>query len=592
VIALTAAGTAAAQTTLDETIVGDPSAPFSTLAPGPGDPRTVRTDLGSALPGRDTTRESLIYFGQLTDFQLPDEESPARVEFFDMEPLSTFSNSGYRPHEPLAAQAASSAIEQMNALTTSPVPDGSGNFASMENVILTGDLADSNQRNEVEWVRTLLEGGTLDPNSGKLGPGSGNFCGNLVEDPSKYTGVGDYNDNLESPLFYDPNQPAFQYAAWPNYPGLFDRAQNSFTTPGLAVPSYVAPGNHDVLVQGNEDANVAFETVALGCLKPMGPFPQLSRLSDTLNQGYLFQLLQTSPDKVLQVAPDPQRQYVDKKQYKTVIGDGAQPDDHGFAFVDPVQNQRSKGSAQYYSWNPVSGVRFIVLDSNSTGGGLLLGPGEDPGSVATSAEGNIDHPQWVWLRSELDEATANNELVVTFAHHSMASMTYNVPDELALPCLGIKDKHGHEFNPGCDLDPRFSTPLHLGKAVTNLYGLYPNVIAHVSGHSHDNVITAYNPAGPGGFYDIRTSAIADWPSQSRVLEIFDNNDGTLSIFGTLLNTAAPIAAPPSGTPAAGFTPDEMASVARTLTYNDPQAGPGAEGDNGDRNVELLINDPR
>ena len=38
-----------------------------------------------------------------------------------------------------------------------------------------------------------------------------------------------------------------------------DKAQQAFTAAGLDVPSYVAFGNHDALVQGNAAANAAFE---------------------------------------------------------------------------------------------------------------------------------------------------------------------------------------------------------------------------------------------------------------------------------------------------------------------------------------------
>ena len=78
----------------------------------------------------------------------------------------------------------------------------------------------------------------------------------------------------------------------------------------------------------------------------------------------------------------------------------------------------------------------------------------------------------------------------------------------------------------------------------------------------------------------------------------DNRDGTLSIFGTVLDVDAPVRAPAAGTNASSFGVPELASVARTLAYNDSQAGGLASG-NGkgdgqrvDRNVELVIGDPR
>ena len=329
----------------------------------------------------------------------------------------------------------------------------------------------------------------------------------------------------------------------------------------------------------------------MNCLKPMGPFPDFNDLS-YIGLPYLQMLLRTSPNRVIQVPPDSRRQYVDRRQYKQIMAAGAQPDDHGYAFVNPAQNAASRGSAQYYSWNPNPGIRFVVLDTNSQGSGFILGPNETYTGYSDTSNGNIDHPQWLWLQNQLQQATAADELVMVFSHHGSSTLTFNLPDELALPCL-IGDGHGHDLNPGCDSDPRLSLPLHLGNALIALFHQYPNVIAHVSGHTHDNVITPQPGPGGSGFWEIQTSAIADWPSQSRVLELMDNGDGTLSLFGTLLNTAAPVDNPPSGTDASAFDTETLASIARTVTYNDPQGGPdGSEGTDGARNVELLVNDPR
>ena len=78
---------------------------------------------------------------------------------------------------------------------------------------------------------------------------------------------------------------------------------------------------------------------------------------------------------------------------------------------------------------------------------------------------------------------------------------------------------------------------------------YPAAVAWVSGHSHVNSVEAYkDPAGNGGFWSIRTAALADWPKQNRLVEIFDNKDGNLSIFGTLIDQASPVPAPAAGTP--------------------------------------------
>lgn len=68
------------RSTLDQTIGGgDPAEGFQVLASGPGEAYRVRDELAAPHSGRERRRASLVYFGQISDFQLADEESPARV---------------------------------------------------------------------------------------------------------------------------------------------------------------------------------------------------------------------------------------------------------------------------------------------------------------------------------------------------------------------------------------------------------------------------------------------------------------------------------------------------------------------------------
>jgi hypothetical protein len=187
--------------------------------------------------------------------------------------------------------------------------------------------------------------------------------------------------------------------------------------------------------------------------------------------------------------------------------------------------------------------------------------------------------------------------VILFSHHAIPSLTADVPDEAAPPCTGA-DSHGHDSNPGCDVDPRSSTPIHLGDDLVDLLHRYPNVIAWIAGHSHVNDVQPYrDPNGRSGFWMIRTAAEADWPQQARLIQLFDNRDGTLSIFGTIVDHASPVAAPPTGTDATGMSSEALASIARNLAYNDNQVGARecdpacGEGVAKDRNVELLLRDP-
>ena len=76
--------------------------------------------------------------------------------------------------------------------------------------------------------------------------------------------------------------------------------------------------------------------------------------------------------------------------------------------------------------------------------------------------------------------------------------------------------------------------------------------------------------------------------QSRLVEVADNRDGTLSLFTTMLDHAGPLTH--------GFDltdPTALAGLARELGANDPQErSHNRRGVRGARNVELLVADPR
>jgi hypothetical protein len=611
-------------TTLAVTICGNDPTSSDCLAPGardhgayynlqtaPGEPYTTR-ELSPSTPiaqaGRSQRRTSLAYFSQLTDFQLADEESPARVEFLDPtsdQDPSHFAESAWRPQEALHPQMVDRMIHQVNEFAAqSPVAQGDGSRAHMDLALTTGDSLDNQQRNEAGWVVRLLEGGSIDPNSGSGNPTDYAVCPPGTpgtDEAARYTGVQDYNDYAEGgdPDFYDPNDPRGAFSTWPSYPGLMDRAEQPFAAEGLAVPSYVALGNHDGLVQGNASANRSFEDVATGCQKEVAPSQQIADLQSAIQNmspAYLTALAASDPTKVALVPPDQNRQFVSTAQYKAVHGPpyASQADAHGFGFVDPAENAASNGAAAYYAWSPKPGVRFVGLNTNGEGGVVS----------DRSSAGNLDDPQFLWLERELQAATAADQLIVIFGHHAINSLTNNEPDESAPPCTGTDDGHGHDQNPGCDLDPRDSAPVHLGEpgqrppgdtteTVSELLLRYPNVIAFVAGHSHVNQVLPYARPDGGGFWTIKTAAEADWPSQSRLLDIMDNHDGTLSIFGTMIDHSAAITPPAPGSSASGFSVDQMASLNREFAYNDPQKGGGSgEGGAPDRNDELLVPDPR
>ena len=151
---------------------------------------------------------------------------------------------------------------------------GGGARAPMDLALVTGDQSDNQQYNETLWVRQLIEGGEpLTPNSGIKSDYSEcpplsqaelqarETAGEIPDEPT-YMGVQDYDDlGFKAPDYYDPDEPfGDQYGTFPTWPGLMDRAQSlTFVPVGLRrgdtpVPTYLSNGNHDGLVQGNEDA--------------------------------------------------------------------------------------------------------------------------------------------------------------------------------------------------------------------------------------------------------------------------------------------------------------------------------------------------
>jgi 3',5'-cyclic AMP phosphodiesterase CpdA len=609
VAVLVGAGTASADhlgadteghTTLEQALVpdADPAAGYTALgAEDVNDAYVVRdgaSEGDAAIPeaeaGRAGRRRSLAYFSQLADLHVTDEESPARVESSD--PTAA---GAWRPGEALTPFAVDAAIRQVNAFAASPVPQGNGATGELDFALVTGDAADNQQLNETVWARDLLEGnGPLTFNSGLTDPAgytpaelSDPACvqfvdeeggpGSAAAEGARYTGVQDYDDypaGVEpNPAFYDPDEVLDPWAdaGWPAYDELMDTAQELEIDPaGLDVPFYLASGNHDVLAQGSEAATAARERQATGCEKPLA--------------GSTATML---------VPPDERRRFVSRPEIAAIYGAHDPVEEHGLGLVDADERRNSDGAASYYGWDPpqTPGVHLIALDTTSAGGG-------DAGS--------IDDPQFEWLKRELDAAQLAGELVVLFGHHPVRSLDSDVPDEAAPQCT-TDDAHGHDVNPGCDLDPRSSEPLHVGdpdaaeeldtneQTLTELLAKYPGVVAYVAGHDHRNRVRPFDKEAGGVWWEITTSAVTDFPQQHRLVELMDNRDGTLSIFATLLDHASPAEAPAPGN-ASGFDASALASLARTLALNDPQTGaaaaPDADGEADDRNVELLTRDPR
>ena len=260
---------AAPGSTLRRTLV-DPDGD-GLLESGPALALRDRTDLAP----RAKVGATLATLAQLSDLHVRDAQSPGRVAFLDR--LGPRLGSAFRWHETLTAQTVAATIDAVNAAR----PDA---------VLVTGDLVDSAQRNELRWALTLLRGGTVRTDSGRRG----------------YQGV--QAASIADPLYYRPGVDA------PRHPELLARAMQPVRSAGLRAPWHPVLGNHDILVAGEIAPTAATRAAATGERLLVTPAPELLQQLDGVQptRAQIDALLRAGlQGDAIRVAPDPERTQLD-----------------------------------------------------------------------------------------------------------------------------------------------------------------------------------------------------------------------------------------------------------------------------------------
>jgi metallophosphoesterase (TIGR03767 family) len=525
-------------------------APYRAVQLAPGEPHLVRDDLGGVgadprggAGGAGGARRPLLSLVHVTDLQLADVQSPARFEFLNREyadPRYAALVPTQRPQEALTAHAVDAMLRTVNAAY------GPATGMPVQLAVTTGDAIDNAQWNEVLNFLALFDGGPVRQNSGS----------------SRYEGVQalDWPDDI----FWKPDgigaagPDVFRTSyGFPHHPGLLERALSEFSAAGLRVPWLSCFGNHEALIQGVGVPTPELAEALVGGSKPL-------RLPDGLDANKALQQFTERPEAFMAgpsrlVTADPARRPVTRQEFvEAHFRPGARPAGHGF-----TARNRLDGTAYYAHDTPA--VRLIALDTN-----CLLG----------GAAGCLDRDQARWLEARLAEVHSayrgpdgseirtgqDDRLVVIFSHHGIDTLT--------------SASVGH-VGPGGE-------PLMGAAELLALLRRFPNVMLWLNGHTHINAVRArrFSDQAAGGFWEVTTCAIVDWPCQTRLVELVDSG-GCLSVVCTMLDHDTPAAVAQPRTSA------ELASLHRELAANVPFAGHGSHtaGTAPDRNVELRIPAP-
>ena len=508
-----------------------PAAEFGLVRGQPGEPHQLRDQL--ALPADltptgwmagqlPTGTRSALYGFIFTDCQMTDSESPALVA-----KNKVMGAPAFREHGALIPQLLDALIRTAN------------HFAQkrpFDVVFSLGDALEDTQQNELDWWQTLVNGGTVSPDSGArddVVPGPGN----------------------------DANDP--------------------FTAQGFAkgTPWIEAIGNHDILVNGNfpagliADANAAPDINAALQAKISGLGLSLPGVGTASVHPAFYPPALRGEFRVRMDAFDP-KQLPDMKTEVSQLQPKEIPTDPGRVALGHcgfiARNQDAAGlpaghgfSQQnvsdctgWFTYEPVPGLalRIVSLDFGPVEGGsqgILTRP---------HVNGELDQqkaydPRWdqiAFLDAELAKAAQDHVALIVLSHQpsdSLVTSSLLTMFENLIEDSPVLLDLWHKWV-GVPVEALDTVPFRQKLAAS------PNVIAHFCGHTHHNAIAAICPdgtalaadqagrckpgtAGETGYWEITSAAVADFPHQGRLFEAVHVAGRRAALYLTVLDARIP-----------------------------------------------------